>query len=90
MKAVVSGFAVLAFLATSTLPIQTYAQTGNTPTMAPDTGGGAAPSSTTKKPKSSKSHSKKKSKKSTPSHASAAKSQHHSMNAAKRTRHTII
>ena len=88
MKAVVSGFALLAFLAASTLPIQSYAQTGNSPTMAPDTGS-AAPSST-KKSKSSKSHSKKKSKKSSSNHASSAKLQHQSMNAVKHSRHSTI
>jgi hypothetical protein len=77
MKAVISGFALLAFLAASTLPIQSYAQTNNSPTMAPDTGG-AAPSSTKKSKSSSKSHSKKKSKKSSSSHASSGKPQHHS------------
>ena len=85
MKAVVSGFALLAFLAASTLPMQSYAQTSSSPTMAPD-GSGAAPS--TKKSKgSSKSHSKKKSKKSS-THASAGKPQHHSMNTTKRSRHS--
>ena len=34
MKAVISGFALLAFLAASTLPMQSYAQTSNSPTMA--------------------------------------------------------
>ena len=70
MKAVVSGFALLAFLAASTLPIQSYAQTSNSPTMAPDAS--TAPS-TTKKSKGSKSHSKKKSKKSSSHHASSGK-----------------
>ena len=88
MKAVISGFALLAFLAASTLPIQSYAQTSNSPTMAPD-GGGAAPSSTKKSKSSSKSHSKKKSKKSSSTHASSGKPQHQSMNTAKRSRHTV-
>jgi hypothetical protein len=87
MKAVISGFALLAFLAASTLPIQSYAQTSSSPTMAPDAGG-AAPSSTKKSKSSSKSHSKKKSKKSSSTHASSAKPQHHSMNTAKRPRHS--
>ena len=87
MKAVISGFALLAFLAASTLPIQSYAQTSNSPTMAPDTGG-AAPSSTKKSKSSSKSHSKKKSKKSSSAHASSGKPQHHSMNTAKHSRHS--
>ena len=79
MKAVISGFALLTFLAATTLPIESYAQTGSSPTMAPDTG--TAPSTSTKKSKgSSKSHSKKKSKKPAASQASVAKQQHHSMN----------
>ena len=87
MKAVISGFALLAFLAASTLPIQSYAQTSSSPTMAPDAGG-AAPGSTKKSKSSSKSHSKKKSKKSSSTHASSGKPQHHSMNTAKRPRHS--
>jgi hypothetical protein len=87
MKAVISGFALFAFLAASTLPIQSYAQTSNSPTVAPDAGG-TAPSSTKKSKGSSKSHSKKKSKKSSSSHASSGKTQHHSMNTAKHSRHS--
>jgi hypothetical protein len=87
MKAVISGFALLAFLAAGTLPIQSFAQTSNSPTMAPDTGA-AAPTTTKKSKGSSKSHSKKKSKKSTSTHASSGKPQHHSMNTAKRSRHS--
>ena len=87
MKAVISGFALLAFLAASTLPIQSYAQPSSSPTMTPDTGG-AASSSTKKSTGSSKSHSKKKSKKSSSTHASSGKPQHHSMNTAKRPRHS--
>ncbi len=87
MKAVISGFALVAFLAASTLPIQSYAQTSNSPTMAPDAGG-AAPNSTKKSKGSSKSHSKKKSKKSSSTHASSGKPQHHSMNITKRSRHS--
>ena len=83
MRAVISGFALLAFLAASTLPIQSYAQTSSSPTVAPDAGG-AAPGSTKKSKGSSKSHSKKKSKKSPATHASSGKPQHHSMNTAKR------
>ena len=87
MKAVILGFALLAFLAAGTLPIQSYAQTTSSPTMAPDSGG-AAPSSTKKSKGSSKSHSKKKSKKSSSSHASSGEVQHHSMNSAKHWRHS--
>ena len=87
MKAVISGFALLAFLAATTLPIESYAQTGSSPTMAPDTG--TAPSGTTKKSKgSSKSHSKKKSKKSSSSQASSSKQLHHSLNTGKGSRHS--
>ena len=87
MKAVISGFALLTFLAASTLPIESYAQTGSSPTMAPDTG--TAPSGTTKKAKgSSKSHSKKKSKKPASTQASSAKQQHHSSNTGKGARHS--
>ena len=63
MKALISAFALLAFVAGTALPVETYAQTAGTgQTMAPDTS--TAPT-TTKKKKSSKSHhAKKKSKKS--------------------------
>ena len=52
MKALISGFALLTFLAATTLPLESYAQTstGGATTMAPDTG--TAPTSTTKKSKS--------------------------------------
>ena len=87
MKAVISGFALLTFLAATTLPIESYAQTGSSPTMAPDTG--TAPSGTTKKSKgSSKSHSKKKSKKPPASQTSSTKQQHHSLNTTKGARHS--
>ena len=89
MKALISGFALLTFLAATTLPIESYAQTttGGTPTMAPDTG--TAPTSSTKKSKkSSKSHAKKKSKKTSPSQTGSAEQQHHSMNTSKRSRHS--
>jgi hypothetical protein len=89
MKALISGFALLTFLAASTLPIQTYAQTatGGAPTMAPDTG--AAPMTTKKSKKSSKSHAKKKSKKSSSSQTGSTKQHHHSLHASKRARHTV-
>jgi hypothetical protein len=87
MKAVISGFALVAFLAAGSLPIQSYAQTSSSPTMAAPDAAGAAPSSTNKSKSSSKSHSKKKSKKSS-THASSGKAQHHSMNTAKRSRHS--
>ena len=90
MKALISGFALLAFFAATTLPLESYAQTstGGTTAMAPDTGT-AAPSTTTKKSKkSSKSHAKKKSKKPSTTQTSSAKQQHHSMNAGKHPRHS--
>ena len=86
MKALISGFALLTFLAATTLPTEAYAQTspGGAATMAPDTGSPAA--STTKKAKKSKSHAKKKSKKSPATQTSSTKQQHHSMNTNKRSR----
>ena len=66
MKALISAFALLTFVAGTGLPVETYAQTAGTgPTMAPDTSTSAAPTTTTRKKHSSKSHhAKKKSKKS--------------------------
>ena len=89
MKALISGFALLTFLAATTLPLESYAQTspGGATTMAPDTGT-AATSTTKKSKKSSKSHAKKKSKKSSATQTSSAKQQHHSMNMGKRSRHS--
>lgn len=87
MKSLISGFALLALLAATTLPMESYAQTttGGAPTMAPDTG--TAPMSSTKKSKrSSKSHAKKKSKKSSTSQTSSVKQQYHSMNTGERAR----
>ena len=75
MKAVISGFALLTFVAAAVLPIDSYAQTaspGGAPTMAPDTG--TAPTSSTKKSKKSTSHhAKKKTKKSSTNQTGAAK-----------------
>jgi len=87
MKALISGFALLTFLAATTLPLETYAQTstGGATSVAPDTGT-AATSTTKKSKKSSKSHAKKKSTKPSTSQTSSAKQQHHSMNAAKHAR----
>ena len=64
MKALVSAFALLAFVAGTSLPTQSYAQTAGTgQTMAPDTSTSVAPTTTPKKKHSSKSsHAKKKSK----------------------------
>jgi hypothetical protein len=66
MKALISAFALLAFVAGTALPVETYAQsTGTGQTMAPDTSTSTVPTTTTKKKKSSKSHhAKKRSKKS--------------------------
>jgi hypothetical protein len=66
MKALISAFALLAFVAGAALPVETYAQTAGTgQTMAPDTSTSTGSSTTTKKKHSSKSHhAKKKSKKS--------------------------
>jgi hypothetical protein len=82
MKALISAVALLAFVAGSTLPIETYAQTAGTgQTMAPDTSTSTAPTSTPKKKKSSKSHAKKKSKKSSTAQSSSSKQRH--------VRHTV-
>ena len=89
MKALISGFALLTFLAATSLPLETYAQTSpaGATAMAPDTGT-AATSTTKKTKKSSKNHAKKKSKKPSATQTSSAKQQHHSMNTAKRSRHS--
>jgi hypothetical protein len=65
MKALISAFALLTFVAGTALPVESYAQmTGAGQTMAPDTSTSTAPTTTTKKKKSSKSHhAKKRSKK---------------------------
>jgi hypothetical protein len=76
MRALISAFALLTFVAGTVLPVQTYAQTmGTGQTMAPDTT--TAPTTTTKKKKSSKSHhAKKKSKRSSTAQTSSAKQKH--------------
>lgn len=84
MKALVSVFALLAFVASTSLPIQSYAQTAGTAgtgqTMAPETSTPTAPATTTtpKKRHSSKSshHAKKKSKKSTTAQTGSARHKH--------------
>jgi hypothetical protein len=70
MKAFVSAFALLTFVAGTALPVESYAQTSGTgQTMAPDTSAPAAP---TKKKKASKSHhAKKKTKKSSTAQTSS-------------------
>jgi hypothetical protein len=75
MKALVSAFALLTFVAGAALPVESYAQTSGTgQTMAPDTSTPAAP---TKKKRSSKSHhAKKKTKKSSTAQTSSARQQH--------------
>ena len=89
MKALISGFALLTFLAATGLPFEAYAQTstGGATVGAPDTGT-PAPTTTKKSKKSSKGHAKKKSTKPTTSQTSSAKQQHHSMNASKHSRHS--
>jgi hypothetical protein len=91
MKALIPGFALLAFVAAAVLPINSHAQTaspGGAPTMAPDTG--TAPTSTTKKSKkSTKSHAKKKSKKHSASQTSSAKQLHRSVSAGRHSPHTV-
>ena len=84
MKTLVSAVALLAFVAGSALPTQSYAQTAGTgQTMAPDTST-STPSTTTPKRRhhsSKSSHAKKKSKKSTTSQTSSARQKH--------TRHSV-
>jgi hypothetical protein len=77
MKALISAFALLTFVAGTALPMESFAQTmGTGQTVAPDTAT-TAPSTTTKKKKSSKSHhAKKKSKKSSTSQTSSTKQKH--------------
>lgn len=77
MKALISAFALLTFVAGTALPVETYAQTtGTGQTMAPDSSTMTAPTTSTKKKKSSRSHhAKKKSKKST-AQTSSAKQRH--------------
>jgi hypothetical protein len=91
MKALISGFALLTFVAAAVLPIDSHAQTappGGAPTMAPDTG--TAPTSTTKKSKKSTSHhAKKKSKKPSASQSSSAKQLHHSVSAGRHSPHNV-
>ena len=78
MKALISAFALLTFVAGSVLPVETYAQTtGTGQTMAPDTSTSTAPTTTTRKKHSSKSHhAKKKSKKSSATQSSSGKHKH--------------
>jgi hypothetical protein len=79
MKALVSAFALLTFVAGTTLPLESYAQTsmGGGQTMSPDTSTSMPPTTTTKKKKKSKSHhTKKKSKKSSTGQTSSVKPKH--------------
>ena len=77
MKTLVSAFALLAFVAGTALPSETYAQTtGTGQTMAPDTSTSTAPSTTTKKKRSSKSHHAKKKSKKSSSQTSSARQKH--------------
>jgi hypothetical protein len=79
MKALVSAFALLAFVAGTALPTQSYAQTAGTgQTMAPDTSTSTAPTTTTtpKRHHSSKSSHHAKKKRSSTSQTSSAKQKH--------------
>ena len=80
MKALISAFALLAFVAGSAVPSESFAQAAGTgQAMAPDTTStSTAPTTTTTKKKhSSKSHhAKKKSKKSPTAQSSSAKQKH--------------
>ena len=52
MKALISAFALLTFVAGSALPVETYAQTmGTGQTMGPDTAASTPPTTRTKKKK---------------------------------------
>ena len=84
MKTLLSAIALLAFVAGSALPTQSYAQTAGTgQTMAPDTSTSTSPTTTPKRRhhSSKSSHAKKKSKKSTTSQTSSARQKH--------TRHSV-
>ena len=78
MKALVSAFALITFVAGAALPAQSYAQAaGAGQTMSPETSTSTAPTTTHKKKHSSKSHhTKKKSKKSPTSQTSSVKQRH--------------
>jgi hypothetical protein len=77
MKALISAFALLAFVAGTALPIETYAQTmGTGQTMAPDSSTSTAPTTTKKKRSSKSHHAKKKSKKSSTAQSSSVKQKH--------------
>ena len=93
MKALISGCALLAFVAATALPLETFAQTspGGATTVAPDTGTAAtSTASTTKKSKkTSKPHAKKKSSKPTASQTSSAKQHHRSVHTASRSHHSV-
>jgi hypothetical protein len=78
MKALVSAFALLTFVAGTALPTDCYAQAAGAPqTVAPEPSTSMPPTTTTKKKHSSKSHhAKKKSKKSSTAQTSSAKQKH--------------
>jgi hypothetical protein len=79
MKALITAFALLTFVAGIALPVDSHAQatTGSGQTMAPDTGAPSGSTTSSKKKKSSKSHhAKKKSKKSSTSQTSSMKQKH--------------
>lgn len=79
MKALVSAFTLLAFVAGTAVPTQSYAQAAGTgqSTAAPETSAPAAPTTTHKRRHSSRSHhAKHKSKKSSTSQTSYMKQKH--------------
>ncbi len=85
MKALISAFCLLTFVAATTMPIQSFAQaTGGAQTMAPDTTTGTT---TQKKSKTSSKKAHKTKKKST-SQSSSAKKKHNTLHASKSSRHT--
>src|ERR1700751_4769273 len=80
MKALISAFALLTFVAGTTLPVESYAQTtGGGQTMAPDTTTATSPTTSTKKKSSKSHHAKKKSKKPSSQTSSAKQRQHTSI-----------
>jgi hypothetical protein len=93
MKALISGCALLAFVAATTLPLESFAQTspGGATTVAPDTATTATPTvSTTKKSKkASKRHAKKKPSKPSANQTSSAKQHHRSLHTAARSHHSV-
>ena len=83
MKALISAFCLLTFVAATTMPVQTYAQaTGGAQTMAPDNTTGVTA------PKKSRTSTKKthRTKKKSTSQTSSAKKKHNTLHASKHSR----